>query len=176
LRGRISSLVNGMWTRNAASGILPGPAKELSSFVDVPHLVGTQVNFPKGLLLASRAVNEVEGDLVDMLIRPLAGSPTLCPPHFRGESRNIPPNYADTRSSLSEAEKARCNREREEYMCAKILAEAGGRESILVICGRTHAGAIAGKLRELGHSVETTDLQDQPWYIEDWAEHCMRNL
>ena len=92
------------------------------------------------------------------------------------ESRNIPPNYADTRSSLSEAEKARCNREREEYMCAKILAEAGGRESILVICGRTHAGAIAGKLRELGHSIETTDLRTRSWYIEDWAEHCMRNL
>lgn len=92
------------------------------------------------------------------------------------ESRNIPPNYTDTRSNQSEAEKTRCNREREEYMCTKALAEAGGEDSILIICGSAHAEAIAAKLRQLDHIVETVDLRDQTWYIEDWAEHCMRNL
>ena len=92
------------------------------------------------------------------------------------ERRNIPPSYTDDRSNLPEAEKTRCNREREEYMCAKALAEAGGADSILIICGRTHAEAIAAKLRHLGHDVEPVDLRDQTWYVENWAEHSMRNL
>jgi len=61
-------------------------------------------------------------------------------------------------------------------MCAKALAETGDADSILIICGRAHAEAIAAKLRQLDHNVELVDLRDQTWYIEDWAEHCMLNM
>ena len=92
------------------------------------------------------------------------------------ECRNIPRNYTDARSNLSEAERTRCNREREEFMCTKALGEAGDADSILIICGRVHAEEIAAELQQLDHDVEQADLQNQAWYIEDWADHCMRNL
>jgi len=90
--------------------------------------------------------------------------------------RIIPPGYADEGSNLSEAEINRCHREREEYMCTTAVAEAGGAENILIICGRVHADAMAARLGQLGHNVESMDLRDQSWYIENWAEHCMLNL
>jgi|ERR1035437_10031379 hypothetical protein len=92
------------------------------------------------------------------------------------EYRKIPASYTNDRSNLSEVEKTRCNREREEYMCAKALAEAGDADSILIICGRAHTEVVAAILRQLDHNVEQVDLRDQPWYVENWAEHCMRNL
>lgn len=87
-------------------------------------------------------------------------------------ARNIPPGYHEDQS-LPEAEKARCHREREEYMVERILGEVGDAESILIICGRIHTTPFADRFRELGHSVETTDLQDENWYIEDWNQHMI---
>lgn len=89
--------------------------------------------------------------------------------------RNTPSGYYED-ASLPEAEKNRCNQEREEYMSNETIRGAGRAESILVICGRLHAESIAGHLRKLGHAVEITDLLDQGWYIEDWFDHIMRNL
>jgi hypothetical protein len=89
--------------------------------------------------------------------------------------RGIPPGY-DENDNLSEEERNRCHREREEYMCMTALARAGEAKSILLICGRLHSAPIAARLMQLGHSVETTDLQELKWYIENWAEHCMFNL
>ena len=88
-------------------------------------------------------------------------------------ARNIPPDYQENQN-LPETERARCQREREEYMFARILRE-GGAMSILIICGSNHTAPLADRFRELGHSVETTDLRDEDWYIEDWLQH-MRNL
>jgi len=92
------------------------------------------------------------------------------------EHRNIPHGYADEGSNLSEAEKSRCHREREEFMCAKALTEAGDVDSILIICGRVHAGPMANILERFGHNVEIADLQGESWYIENWVEHCVHNL
>lgn len=92
------------------------------------------------------------------------------------ERRNIPPGYADEGSKVCEAEIARCHREREQYMCQKALAETGESKSILLICGRTHAGPMNRELERRGHSVEIIDLKDQSWYVENWAEHCTFNL
>lgn len=92
------------------------------------------------------------------------------------EHRNIPPGYADEGSNLSETEIIRCHREREEFMCAKALTEAGNVDSILIICGRFHAEEIAANFGRLGHNVELLDLRNQSWYIENWAEHAMRKL
>lgn len=92
------------------------------------------------------------------------------------ERRNIPPGYADEGSKLPEAEIIRCHREREKYMCQKALSEAGISKSILLICGRVHAAAMAKELGRQGHKVEIVDLLDQSWYVENWAEHCMYEL
>lgn len=92
------------------------------------------------------------------------------------ERRNIPPGYADEGSKICEAEISRCHREREKYMCEKALAEAGDSKGILLICGRTHAAPMAKEFERHGHNVEIVDLQDQSWYVENWAEHCMYNL
>lgn len=87
-------------------------------------------------------------------------------------ARNIPPGYNEDQS-LPRTEKARCHREREEYMLERILGKVGDAESILIICGSKHTGSLAERFRELGHSVETTDLQDENWYIEDWDQHMI---
>ena len=85
---------------------------------------------------------------------------------------DIPPGYNEDQS-LPDTEKARCHREREEYMFERILAEAGDAESLLIICGRVHTAPLADRLREPGHSVDTTDLQEENWYIEDWEQHMI---
>jgi len=93
------------------------------------------------------------------------------PPEERAR-RKIPAGYYED-PNLPEAEKTRCNHEREEYMADRIITEAGEAQSILVICGRIHAQPIAEWLVGHGHSVETIDLRDQDWYVEDWMEHML---
>lgn len=87
-------------------------------------------------------------------------------------ARNIPPGY-DEDQSLPEAERGRCNHEREAYMVERVLEQATGVESTLVICGRNHVVSLAERFRVLGHSVDTVDLRDESWYIEDWQQHMM---
>lgn len=87
-------------------------------------------------------------------------------------ARNIPRGYHEDQS-LPESERARCHREREEHMFERILAEAGDAESIIIVCGRIHTAPLSNRFRGLGHSVETTDLQDEDWYIEDWQQHMI---
>ena len=89
------------------------------------------------------------------------------------EDRSIPPGYHED-TSMPQAEKDRCNREREAHMVSRVLAEAGNADSIAVICGRFHAEAIAHQLSKLGHSVDRLDLQNQDWYIEDWMAHMLQ--
>jgi hypothetical protein len=91
-------------------------------------------------------------------------------------ARNIPAGYNDDLPNLSEAEKERCHREREEYMFAKTLQDAGDANSIILICGRLHVKPLAVRFHDTGHTVQTTDVQSQPWYIEDWQTHMIFNL
>jgi hypothetical protein len=87
--------------------------------------------------------------------------------------RNIPPGYEEDKS-FPLADKDRCHRERETYMVQKTLAAAADAESTIVICGRMHSQPLANSFREAGHTVDTVDLLDQSWYIEDWFEHMYR--
>jgi len=89
------------------------------------------------------------------------------------KARNIPPGYYEN-SEFSKIEKDRCNREREANMANRVLAEDGKADSVVVICGRVHAGAIAEQLSKSGHSVEQLDLQDQGWYVEDWQGYMLK--
>ena len=59
-------------------------------------------------------------------------------------------------------------------MANRVLAEDRKVDSVVVICGRVHAGAIAEQLSKSGHSVEQLDLQDQDWYIEDWQGYMLK--
>jgi len=68
-------------------------------------------------------------------------------PDERAEQK-IPANY-ETDSKVSQEERTRFHQEREEYMFGKAVAEAAAAESIIVICGRYHAPALAKKFRGL---------------------------
>ena len=94
------------------------------------------------------------------------------PPDERA-TRGIPAGYNENPDTPS-LDRERWNREREEYMAAKAMTEAGEAESAIVICGRMHVQPLAEKFSKAGHGVETSDLQDQPWYVEDWQTHMMR--
>lgn len=89
------------------------------------------------------------------------------------KARNIPPGYNED-VNLPNAEKDRCNKEREAHMVGKAQAEVGNAESIALICGRLHADAIVDQLSQAGHCVDKLDLQDQQWYIEDWQAHMLQ--
>lgn len=89
--------------------------------------------------------------------------------------RKIHPGYNED-DTVSEAEKVRGNREREDHMVSQLLAQAQKSEKILVICGRLHSEAFACQLQAFGHTVEIEDLLNQNWYIEDRQNHMMHNL
>jgi hypothetical protein len=87
--------------------------------------------------------------------------------------RTIPTNY-ETDPNVPQEQKARFHQQREQYMFEKAVAEAGNAENMIVICGRYHTSALAYRFREAGHRVDETDIQSEPWYIEDWMEHMIR--
>jgi hypothetical protein len=84
--------------------------------------------------------------------------------------RNIPGGYNED-PEFPAADRERCNREREDYMAAKALAEAKDAASMMVICGSRHVEALIQRFQAKGHKITTVQLQDLPWYIEDWATH-----
>ena len=89
--------------------------------------------------------------------------------------RKIPAGYNED-TALSEIEKTKGNRQREEYMANRVIAEARDSGHILVICGRMHSDSLAAIFRAGGHSVQIDDLLNQDWYIENWQNHIMHNL
>jgi len=88
------------------------------------------------------------------------------------KARGIPPGYNEN-SNTPANDRERWNQEREESMATKLISEAGSAERVMVVCGRMHVQALAGRFANGGHTVETDDLQNQPWYIEDWFWHMM---
>lgn len=96
------------------------------------------------------------------------------PPEERTR-RGIPPGYNEN-DEIAADEKARWNREREDYMVESVLSESGKSESALIICGSQHSESLAKQLRAKGHAVELDDLQKQSWYVEDWWHHIMYDL
>jgi hypothetical protein len=34
--------------------------------------------------------------------------------------------------------------------------------------------SVSDRFEKVGHTVEITDLRNQPWYIDDWTEHMRR--
>ena len=87
--------------------------------------------------------------------------------------REIPTNYEND-PNASDDQKMQFNQQREEYMCAKAVAEAADAQSIIVICGRNHGAALASRFRGAGHQVDEADIQSETWYIEDWMDHMRR--
>jgi hypothetical protein len=96
-------------------------------------------------------------------------------PSDKRAERQIPPGYNEN-DTVPEAEKTRGNREREDYMVAKVLATGGECDSVLIICGRDHSEPLADFFLAGGHTVETEDLRNSSWYVEDWKHHIMHNL
>jgi len=94
-------------------------------------------------------------------------------PHKERSARGIPGGYRDEGSHFSEAEKARFDSAREADMYSRAVKQAANSASVLILCGRAHVAGLAQHFEAGGHEVETTDLQDQDWYVEDWAAHCL---
>jgi hypothetical protein len=94
------------------------------------------------------------------------------PPDVR-TARGIPPGYNENENTAP-ADCVRWNRDREDYMATQAITEAGDAQSAMVICGRMHVRPLAERFSEAGHTVETSDLQDHSWYVEDWMTHMMR--
>jgi hypothetical protein len=90
-------------------------------------------------------------------------------------ARAIPAGYNEN-PEFPATDRERSNREREDYMAAKTITEPGEAESVIVICGSRHVQPLAERFRDAGHTVECIELEDQPWYIEDWAEHMRTKL
>jgi hypothetical protein len=84
--------------------------------------------------------------------------------------RNIPRDYSDN-PNVSQQERDRCNLEREQYMCEQAIVHAAQAHRILIICGRLHMNPIAAELGRQGHCVQTSDIQEQDWYVENWFDH-----
>jgi hypothetical protein len=89
--------------------------------------------------------------------------------------RKIPNQYNEDHA-LSDAEKVRGNREREQRMVQEFLRNAQDSDNILVICGDKHSDALAEGFRAAGHSAEIDDLRNKSWYVEDWFDHMMHNF
>jgi hypothetical protein len=87
------------------------------------------------------------------------------------QAKGIPPAYPDEESSLPPEEINRRHKIRESHMFDKTIKQAGSAESVLILCGRIHADALAQLFKEAGHTVETYDVNKEGWYIEDWAKH-----
>lgn len=94
------------------------------------------------------------------------------PPEER-TARCIPPGYNEA-SIYSPADCEQWNRQREEFMAEKALSAGTGIDRAIVLCGRMHVGPLKDLFEKAGHLVESVDLLDQPWYVEDWFGHIMR--
>jgi hypothetical protein len=93
-------------------------------------------------------------------------------PDERAE-RKIPTNY-ESDPNVSVEQKAQFHQQREGYMFEQAVAGAADAGSIIIICGRYHTAGLASRLRQGGHQVDEADIQQEPWYVEDWMEHMMR--
>ena len=89
------------------------------------------------------------------------------------QAKDIPAGYADEGTPFPPKEIAKRHKAREEYMFEKTSELFGGAESILILCGREHAEALARLFRNAGHTVDTYDVNEESWYIDDWAKHLL---
>jgi hypothetical protein len=60
------------------------------------------------------------------------------------EQRRIPMQYNESKE-ISDAEKARGNREREAHMVEEVLINAPDPSNVLVVCGSKHSNALADR-------------------------------
>lgn len=89
--------------------------------------------------------------------------------------RNIPPGYNED-PNVPQVQKTAWNQARERFMVEKIIAESRDADSVLVICGREHKGALGERFGQLGHTIGISDLEDESWYVEDWVGYIWHNL
>jgi hypothetical protein len=90
------------------------------------------------------------------------------PPEER-KRRNIPGDYLDQTKGYSATDVAKWVKEHEQYLLERAVSGKRDAESVLILCGRCHTRTLASLLRQAGHSVETHDLRQELWYLEDWA-------
>lgn len=85
--------------------------------------------------------------------------------------RGIPPDYTDPSRPYTKEQREGWNSEREKHMVQSAISGAGTSERIIILCGRDHSNALAERFRELEHDVESSDLDEEKWYVEDWLKY-----
>ena len=60
--------------------------------------------------------------------------------------------------------KDRWNRQREEFMYARIAANRGAAENLLIVCGFRHIGPLHALLGHINDEIEMVDYRELGWY------------
>jgi hypothetical protein len=60
--------------------------------------------------------------------------------------------------------KDRWNRQREEFMFARIAANRGAAENLLIVCGFRHIGPLHALLSHTNDEVEIVDYRELAWF------------
>lgn len=89
--------------------------------------------------------------------------------------RGIPPDYLDPSRPYSLEQRDKWNSEREEYIVQTAISGAGTSDTIMILCERDHTDSLAKRFRDLGHEVETCDLNQKDWYVENWLKQTLEN-
>ncbi len=89
------------------------------------------------------------------------------PPAERSQ-KGIPPDYLDTNHPYTPKQRDAWNSEREQHMVQSAISSAGTSDTIIILCGRDQTDSLAKRFHDLGHVVETYDLNQENWYVEDW--------
>jgi hypothetical protein len=89
--------------------------------------------------------------------------------------RGIPPDYSDLNRPYSQEQRDGWNTKREQYIVQSAIFGAGTSDKVIILCGRDHTDSLATRFRELAHDVETYDLNQEGWYVEDWLKYIFEH-
>jgi hypothetical protein len=93
-------------------------------------------------------------------------------PRDERERRNIPLDYTDAGAKYTDAERARWDAKREDYMFQQVQLNRGNAQKILVICGSNHMSALAALFHQVGDIVTPEDVTKAPWFDEFVLRFC----
>ena len=91
-------------------------------------------------------------------------------PPVERQRQDIPLDYLSPQSAYSPEQRGQWSRIQAEYMVRTALAMKGDASSALILCGRENKDSFAVLFRRAGNAVETSDLNREPWYVENWLK------
>ncbi len=113
-------------------------------------------------------IEQLEGEQKDRLAQAIDRIIQREKPPAERSQKGIPPDYLDTNHPYTPKQRDAWNSEREQHMVQSAISSAGTSDTIIILCGRDHTDSLAKRFHDLGHVVETYDLNQENWYVEDW--------